>query len=117
MFRIPVNVYLCAIKSNDIIGEVVNLGNNYEISIGDLAKTLAKIMNQEIIVEQDDERLRPKKSEVERLCANNKKAIEILKWKPLFHGKMGLEEGLHITIEWFKVNKNLSKYKSDIFNI
>ncbi len=112
-----VNAYLCAIKSNDIIGEVVNLGNNYEISIGDLAKTLAKIMNQEIIVEQDDERLRPKKSEVERLCANNKKAIEILKWKPLFHGKMGLEEGLHITIEWFKVNKNLSKYKSDIFNI
>ena len=112
-----VNAYLCAIKSNDIIGEVVNLGNNYEISIGDLAKTIAKIMKQDIFVEQDDERLRPEKSEVERLCANNKKAIEILKWKPLFHGKMGLEEGLHITIEWFKVNKNLSKYKSDIFNI
>ena len=93
------------------------MGNNYEISIGDLAKTIAKITKQDIFVEQDDKRLRPENSEVERLCANNKKAIEILKWKPLFHGKKGLEEGLHITVEWFKVNKNLSKYKSDIFNI
>ena len=80
-------------------------------------KIISKIINPKAEILYDSKRVRPHKSEVERLCANNKKAIEILKWKPLFYGEKGLEEGLQITVEWFKLNKNLSKYKSDIFNI
>ena len=93
------------------IGEIINLGNNSEISIGDLAKMIAKYIGKDIKIESDRERIRPVKSEVKRLMADNNKAKRILNWVP----KYSLGKGLKKTIEWFKKNKNI--YKNEIYNI
>jgi len=94
-------------------GEVVNLGSNFEISIGDLVNKIALLMGVEITIESADERKRPEKSEVERLWAENKKAFELLNWSPRYTLDQGLEE----TISWFRKPDNLSYYKADIYNI
>ena len=93
------------------LGEIINLGSNREVSIGDLVKQIGKIMNVEVNVEIDQKRLRPGKSEVERLLCNSEKAYELTGWKPEFT----LEEGLKDTIEWLK--DNLQYYKADIYNV
>jgi NAD dependent epimerase/dehydratase len=94
-------------------GEVVNLGSNYEISIGDLVNKIARLMGTDITIESSDERIRPEKSEVERLWAENKKAFDLLNWSPRFTLDQGLEE----TISWFREPGNLALYKADIYNI
>jgi dTDP-glucose 4,6-dehydratase len=94
-------------------GEVVNLGSNFEISIGDLVNKIALLMDTEITIESADERKRPEKSEVERLWAENKKAFELLNWSPRYT----LDQGLAETISWFRKPDNLSYYKADIYNI
>lgn len=92
-------------------GEIINLGNNSEISIGDLADLISQCLDRDIKSEFDQERKRPQKSEVERLWADNAKAKRILSWTP----KHSLENGLKKTIAWFKKNKDI--YKSGIYNI
>ena len=106
-----VNGFIRAGKSSIGMGEVINLGNNAEISIRDLAYLIAKIMGVKITIDEDVKRKRPLKSEVDRLMADNTKAKKILKWAPEYT----LEKGLKKTIDWFKEN-NL-KYKSDIYNV
>jgi len=106
-----VDGFICAGESSKSIGEIINLGNNSEISIGDLANLIAKCLDRNIKIESDQERKRPVKSEVERLMADNNKAKKILNWVP----KYSLEKGLKKTIEWFKKNKNI--YKNEIYNI
>lgn len=93
------------------IGEIINLGTNSEISIGNLTRLISKHLNCDIKIKSEQNRIRPKKSEVKRLIADNAKASRILNWAP----KHGLEEGLQKTIKWFKQNKNI--YKSEIYNI
>lgn len=104
-------------RSEKSLGEVVNIGSNYEVSIGDLVKIISGLMNREIVVKTDDERLRPEKSEVERLWADNKKAVEIAGWQPEYAGLEGLERGLCQTIEWFCDPVNLRRYKTGAYNI
>src|ERR1700691_6436865 len=96
-----VSGYMAALGSDQGIGEIVNLGSNFEISIGDTARMIADVMGTEIEIVGDDERLRPEKSEVERLCAANDKARRILDWRPRFGGLDGLRRGLHETAAWF----------------
>lgn len=98
-------------ESDKIVGQVVNAGSNYEISIGDLANTIIKIMNKEVRIICDEQRLRPEKSEVNRLWANNSKIKKLAGWQP----KYTLEEGLKETIQW--IEKNIQYYKSDIYNV
>ncbi len=112
-----VKAFLCSIKSKKIIGEIVNLGNNHEISIGNLVNLISKIIGKKVNIVEDKSRIRPTKSEVERLCADNTKAKKILSWEPDFYGDKGLENGIKNTIEWFSNSHNLKKYKTDIFNI
>ena len=81
-----------------------------------ISSKLINIIHTENIV-SDEERLRPENSEVERLCACNKKAKELLEWQPSNYGIQGLEIGLSKTIDWFLNPENLIKYKSDIYNI
>ncbi len=92
-------------------GEIINLGSNSEISIGDLAGLISKHFSQDIKIEFDQNRKRPEKSEVERLMADNSKAKRILNWAP----KHSLENGLIKTISWVKENKDI--YKSGIYNL
>ena len=110
------DAFLAAIKSNKGIGEVVNVGSGFEISIKQLAHKIAKIMGNKISIRKELSRVRPKNSEVDRLCASIKKANKIYKWKPKFASKKGFEMGLKKTIDWFLNSKNSTNYKSSIFN-
>ena len=104
-------------KSDNSIGEVINIGSNYEISIGDTVKLIAEVMNVEIEIETDEIRLRPEKSEVNRLWADNAKAKKLIGWKPKYGEREGFKQGLLETIAWFTNNDNLKKYKADVYNI
>lgn len=109
--------FIAALKSDAAVGEVVNIGSNYEISIGDTARLIAEVMGADIEIETDEERLRPEKSEVNRLWADNSKAEKLLGWKPQYGGRDGFKRGLTETAEWFTKPENLKRYKADIYNI
>jgi NAD dependent epimerase/dehydratase len=112
-----VNGFISALSSKSGVGEVINLGSNFEISIQDIASLIGEIMNQEIKVIDSDERIRPENSEVNRLWADNSKAKELLSWKPEYASLNGLKKGLEETVNWFKKPNNLSLYKSEIYNV
>jgi dTDP-glucose 4,6-dehydratase len=112
-----VSGFVAALESDQSIGEVVNLGSNFEISIGDTVKTIADLMETEIEILTDHQRLRPDKSEVERLWADNTKAKQLLKWQPKYGGLTGFRKGLEKTVEWFIDQSNLKTYKSDKYNV
>ena len=105
--------FIRAAESEAAIGEVINLGSNVEISIGNLAYKIAGMMEKEIRIESSGERIRPENSEVERLWASNQKAAKMLAWKPEFNLDMGLVE----TIRWFSDPANLSFYKQGLYVI
>lgn len=109
--------FIAVAKSNASIGEVINIGSNYEISVQDTAELIARVMNTEIKFLTDEVRLRPEKSEVERLWASNEKALKLLGWQPQYANRDGLERGLRQTVEWFTDPSNLKQYKSDAYNI
>ena len=112
-----VNGFISALTSKSGIGEVINLGSNFEISIQDIASLIGEIMNQEIKVIDSDERIRPENSEVNRLWADNSKAKELLSWKPEYASLNGLKKGLEETVNWFKKPNNLNLFKSEIYNV
>lgn len=109
--------FTAALASNRGVGEVINLGSNFEISIGDTVRTIAQVMGAEINISTDEQRLRPEKSEVERLWASNAKAREMLDWQPEYGGAEGFQRGLRETVNWFGNPENLAMYKSDIYNL
>lgn len=98
-------------------GEVINIGSNFEISIGDTAHLIGQVMRKHVEIETDTARLRPERSEVERLWADNSKAERLLGWRPNFGGQEGFRRGLARTVEWFAHAENLRAYKSDVYNI
>lgn len=112
-----VNGFIAMAESDHSIGQVINIGSNYEISIGDTVKLIAEVMGVDIEIETDEQRLRPEKSEVERLWADNAKAKQLLGWSPVYGGRDGFKRGLKETIEWFTNLENLKKYKADVYNI
>lgn len=112
-----VNGFIATAKSDDAIGKVINIGSNYEISIGDTVLMIADVMGAQVEIVTDEVRLRPEKSEVERLWADNSKAEQLLGWKPQYSGLSGLRVGLTQTAEWFSNPDNLRNYKSDTYNI
>ena len=109
--------FIAALNSDQGIGEVINIGSNFEISIGDTARTIAEVMGVEIKILTDEQRLRPEKSEVERLWASNDKARELLGWQPQYGGLEGFRRGLTETVDWFSKPSHLASYKSDIYNL
>lgn len=109
--------FLRVAEADEAIGEVINIGSGFEISIGDLAMTISKVMGRPLNIEVEDVRLRPEKSEVERLLAANKKALEICGWTPRHSGLNGLEAGLKVTADWFADQSNLARYKINTYNI
>jgi len=108
--------FIKSIKNKKNIGEVINIGSGFEISIKDLVKKIAKLMGKSVSVSKSLRRVRPKKSEVLRLCASTKKAKKLINWSPKFTGKNGFNEGLKKTISWFSMRENLKIYKANIYN-
>ena len=109
--------FIAALTAEKAVGEVINVGSNFEISIGETARTIAKVMGVEIEIVSDDQRLRPEKSEVERLWASNAKAKQLLNWEPAYGGLVGFTRGLRETVAWFIESANLERYKADIYNL
>lgn len=109
--------FIAIAESDRSIGEVINIGSNYEISIGDTVQLIAEVMGAEIEIETDPYRLRPEKSEVQRLWADNTKAKNLLGWEPVYSGRDGLKRGLEDTAAWFTNPDNLKHYKADLYNI
>jgi nucleoside-diphosphate-sugar epimerase len=93
------------------IGEVINIGSGREISIGKLAETILSLMGKDVALISEAERFRPQNSEVERLCADNTKAKQILDWSP----RHTLEDGLALTIDWLREHNE--QYRSDTYVI
>lgn len=103
--------FVAALEAEQGAGEVINLGSNFEISIGDTVAMIAGLMQADIEIETDDTRIRPDMSEVERLWADNGKALRLFDWRPDYAGKDGLRRGLQETIAWFREPANLKRYK------
>ncbi|QWD34005.1 SDR family NAD(P)-dependent oxidoreductase [Polynucleobacter paneuropaeus] len=109
--------FIAALNSKVGLGEVVNFGSNYEISIGDTVALIAESMGVNVEVISDEARFRPENSEVERLWADNSKAKKLFDWEPKYAGRDGFKRGLIETIEWFQNPDNLSRYKAGIYNL
>ncbi len=109
--------FISIMNSEKAIGEVINIGSNYEISIGETAEVIAEVMGKKVEIETDEIRLRPGKSEVERLWADNQKAKQLLGWQPSFGGVEGFKRGMKETADWFSNPANLAQYKTDVYNI
>ena len=109
--------FVNTLRADNISGETINLGSNYEISIQDTVKAIARAYGTDVTVTTENKRLRPKNSEVERLWACNAKARELLNWAPEYSGLDGFEKGLKKTITWFSDENNLSKYKEQSYSI
>lgn len=109
--------FIAVAESPRSAGEVINVGSNFEISVGDTAGMIAEVMGKHVEIETDSARLRPERSEVERLWADNTKAARLLGWQPEYAGADGFRRGLTRTVEWFTRPENLRTYKSDLYNI
>ena len=109
--------FISVAESDCSVGEIINIGSNYEVSIGDTVQMIAEVMGIEVEVMTEQIRLRPVKSEVERLWADNTKAKKLLNWEPVYGGLEGFRKGLKETIEWFTNPENLARYKADIYNV
>ena len=108
--------FIAALKNNGALGEVVNLGSSFEISIGETAQLIAQLMNESVTLISEEQRLRPKNSEVERLVADNSKAKQLFNWQPKESGIESFKSGLELTINWFLNGENSSSYKTDTYN-
>jgi NAD dependent epimerase/dehydratase len=97
-----VNAFIAAADANAAIGEVINVGSNFEISIAELVDMIADVMGVSAKAVFDPTRLRPAASEVERLWADSSKAMRLIGWQPQFGGREGLRRGLEMTVKWFK---------------
>lgn len=104
-----VDGFLCAAYEAAAVGRTINLGTGREISVGDLANLIVQMTGSSAVIECENQRLRPEKSEVERLLASNALAGQLLNWQP----KVNLEEGLSRTIDW--IRGNLDKYRPDTY--
>jgi NAD dependent epimerase/dehydratase len=115
--RDTVRGFVAAAESENSIGEVINIGSNFEITMQATAELIAESMHKEVIFTQESVRLRPEKSEVERLWAGTDKAKQLLDWEPEYAGLAGFKRGLSETIEWFLHQNNVQNYKANIYNI
>lgn len=105
--------FIVLAESDSTIGQTVNIGSNFEISVGDTLNLIKELMESDVEFITDKQRLRPEKSEVFRLWCDNTLIESLTGFKP----KVDIREGLKRTIDWFTDSNNLSKYKIDIYNV
>ena len=115
--RDTVNGLIAGAESSKAVGEVINLGSGFEVSIKEIAQLIAELMGRKVEIVQEKERYRPQASEVERLVADTSKARRLLQWHPEFATKEGLRRGLRETIDWFSKPENQSWYKPEIYQM
>jgi NAD dependent epimerase/dehydratase len=109
--------FVAVAECDAAVGQVLNIGSNFEISVGDTARMIADIMEADVAFIADEQRQRPAGSEVERLWADNTLARTLAGWSPEYAGVEGLRSGLAETVAWFTEPGNLRRYKADRYNI
>ncbi len=112
-----VRAFLAVAQADECVGQFTNAGSAFEVSIGDTATAIAEVMGADINIVCDQQRIRPAKSEVERLFASNDKLHKLTGWQPRFGGLEGFKQGLRLTAKWFQNTENLRRYKAGIYNI
>ena len=105
--------FIMLAECNKSIGQTVNIGSNFEISIGDTLSIIKELMNSDVKFIVDEKRIRPEKSEVFRLWCDNSKIEKLTGFKP----QINIKDGLQKTIDWITQPNNLKKYKSEIYNV
>ena len=111
------DAFLAIGSSENTFGKVINSASNFEISIGDTALLIAELMNSEIHILNEQQRMRPINSEVERLYGDNSLLKRLTNWQPKFTNLEGFKRGLKITIDWFQKEENLKFYNPENFGI
>lgn len=109
--------FIMMMENDAGIGTVTNIGSGFEISIGETAQIITRLMGADVEIELAKERLRPKNSEVDRLFASYENASKSIGWEPQFGGLAGFEQGLMETIKWFSDGGNLAHYKVGQYNV
>ncbi len=104
--------FMALAVADNIEGEEINIATGTEVSMSDTLRLIAEIMNRDVKYVVDPQRIRPGKSEVFRLCGDNRKICSLTDWQP----EVSLREGLERTIEWFSDKRNLERYKANIYN-
>ena len=104
--------FIALAEAPGIEGRNINIASGTEISMADTLRTIARVMAADVEYVVDPERLRPAKSEVRRLCGDNRVITSLTTWRP----EVSLEEGLRRTAAWFTDPANLARYKADIYN-
>ena len=103
--------FIAAAEVPDAIGRTINIGSGQEISVGELANMIVRLVGRDVRIECDEERIRPGKSEVGRLLAGNALAKQLLNWTP----QVEFEEGIQRTIDWFE--NNVTRYRADVYSV
>lgn len=109
--------FIAAARADAAIGKVVNIGTNFEIAIGDVAKLAAEIAGVDLEIRADTERVRPAASEVDRLWCDNARAASLLRWRPALGGREGFRRGLEQTFAWFADPANRAAYRPHIYSV
>lgn len=109
--------FIAVAESDAAIGEVINVGSGFEVSIGDVASLIGELLAADVEIITEKQRLRPERSEVDRLLADNSKARRLIGWVPEYAELEGFRRGIRKTIDWFSNPENIRTYKSDIYNI
>jgi len=109
--------FVAALDADGADGEVVNVGSDFEVSIGETVELIAEVMGAEVVVVSDERRIRPADSEVDRLWASNEKARDLLGWTPRYGGLDGFRRGLEETVDWFTRPANLARYRPGHYEV
>ena len=105
--------FIALAECDESIGQTVNIGSNFEISIGDTLNIIKELMDSDVKFIVDSQRIRPEKSEVFRLCCDNSKIERLTGFK----SQVSIREGLQMTIDWIVESDNMKNYKSEIYNV
>jgi dTDP-glucose 4,6-dehydratase len=109
--------FIAMAESDAAVGQVVNIGSGFEVSIGDAARLIAEELTEDVEIVLDEQRLRPERSEVERLLSDNSRAKRLLGWTPEYGGLDGFRRGIRKAIDWFSNPVNTVSYKFERYNI
>jgi dTDP-glucose 4,6-dehydratase len=109
--------FLSVAQSEYAIGEVINIGSDFEISIGEAVQVIAELMGVEVKIEVHENRLRPQRSEVTRLSADGSKAKQLTGWEPSYFGREGFKRALRETVDWFVQPENFRRYQNGQYHL
>jgi NAD dependent epimerase/dehydratase len=111
------SAFLAVAASDAALGQVINAASHFEISIGDTAALIAEVMNAQVEIVTDEQRLRPEASEVNRLFGDNTRLRQLTGWQPAYGGREGFRRGLQRTAEWFSDPVNLARYRPGTYAV